>query len=210
MKDTIENTGQEKNKNIAQKIGNWALDHFFRTFAVLAIINFILFTSGKSVPLIISIVAFLLLTLYILIFMIRKIRYHIYKLLNHELTFKSIVIGYVTSAIFIILLFSIVYTTLGPIGIGELRYGSCIDNIELTKESIDQDAFQVRNFGHSIYFSTITFFTVGYGDICPMGVSKIVAALNAFVGNAFTVIILAIAITNYSNKKIRDEKNKND
>jgi hypothetical protein len=54
----------------------------------------------------------------------------------------------------------------------------------------------------------MTFFTVGAGDICPMGVSKIVTVLDALIGNAFTVLILAIAITNYSTNKNSGRKKK--
>jgi hypothetical protein len=41
-----------------------------------------------------------------------------------------------------------------------------------------------------------------------MGASKTLAMLNALIGNAFTVLILAMAITNYSVNKSIEEKNK--
>jgi hypothetical protein len=40
-----------------------------------------------------------------------------------------------------------------------------------------------------------------------MGMSKSVAMINSVIGNAFTVLILAMAITNYSTNK-SEEKNK--
>ena len=40
----------------------------------------------------------------------------------------------------------------------------------------------IPNFLNAFYFSTITFTTVGYGDIIPHGWLKIVAAIEAFLG----------------------------
>ena len=101
-------------------------------------------------------------------------------------------------------------------GAGYLRYGGCIDNTSMTRESILNDPYAIKNILHYPYFSSITLFTVGYGDICPMGWAKTIAVLNAFIGSAFNVLILAIAITNYSTntnderkgKKKRDKKGK--
>jgi hypothetical protein len=93
-------------------------------------------------------------------------------------------------------------------GFGYLKYGSCIDNVDVTRAMIEQDPLIVSNFLHFPYFSTITFFSVGFGDICPMGASKTLAMLNALIGNAFTVLILAMAITNYSVNKSIEEKKK--
>jgi hypothetical protein len=86
-------------------------------------------------------------------------------------------------------------------GKGYLKYGSCTDTNTITDEMINQDPLLVSNFFHYPYFSSITFFSVGFGDICPMGASKLIAILNAIIGNAFTVLILALAITNYSTNR---------
>jgi voltage-gated potassium channel Kch len=71
---------------------------------------------------------------------------------------------------------------------------------------IDSDPLRITEFINYPYFSAITFFTVGFGDICPMGVSKLVSVLNALIGNLFTVLILAIAITNYSENRDNGKK----
>jgi len=42
-----------------------------------------------------------------------------------------------------------------------------------------------------VYFSVITFTTVGYGDIIPIGVSRLVAAVEAFTG-AFAVSLFVV------------------
>jgi hypothetical protein len=177
------------------------------TFVILLIINIFFFTS-RNIPILVDAIAFLLLISYIVIFLITRIQVNIRKLVHHELKFSGIFIAYITSVIFIILLFSIIYWSMTFFGVGYLKYGSCIDNAELSKHIIDSDPLRVREFIQYSYFSAITFFTVGFGDICPMGMSKIAATLNALIGNAFTVLILAIAITNYSANKSNEKKKK--
>lgn len=53
------------------------------------------------------------------------------------------------------------------------------------------------NFGDSIYFSTITFTTLGYGDFSPQGWLKILASLESFLGVINTGFLLA----GYANNK---------
>jgi len=46
-------------------------------------------------------------------------------------------------------------------------------------------------FGNSLYFSIVTFTTLGYGDIIPMGFSRAIAALEAFLGS-FTIALFVV------------------
>jgi hypothetical protein len=197
-----------KNKSLIIRLGEWSLNHFFKTFIILLIINFFFFTSRGSVPIWASIIAFLLLTIYIIIFVVKRIHTNITKLLHHELKFNQILTAYITSVMFIIILFSMMYWGVTVAGKGYLKYGSCIDTTDVTRDMIANDPLRVDEVWHYPYFSAMTFFTVGYGDICPMGMSKTVAILDALAGNAFTVLILAMAITNYSTNKNDEEKKK--
>jgi hypothetical protein len=42
----------------------------------------------------------------------------------------------------------------------------------------------------ALYFSTVTQLTIGYGDIKPMGVSRLVSAVQGLIAVAFTILIL--------------------
>ncbi len=46
-------------------------------------------------------------------------------------------------------------------------------------------------FFNSIYYSVVTFTTLGYGDITPVGASRFVAALEAFIGS-FTLALFVV------------------
>jgi len=51
---------------------------------------------------------------------------------------------------------------------------------------------QPLTFAESLYFSTITFTTVGYGDITPIGTNRLIASIEAIIA-----IILNIAFIGY-------------
>lgn len=49
----------------------------------------------------------------------------------------------------------------------------------------------ISHFGMSIYYSVVTFTTLGYGDVTPMGVTRFIAALEAFIGS-FTIALYVV------------------
>lgn len=56
----------------------------------------------------------------------------------------------------------------------------------------------LQYFFNSIYYSVVTFTTLGYGDITPVGGSRIIAALEAFIGSftlAFFVVVFVKKMT---------------
>jgi hypothetical protein len=55
------------------------------------------------------------------------------------------------------------------------------------------------NFFQAFYFSVVTFTTVGYGDIVPIGLSKLVAIVEAFAG----IFIIPLFIVGLSRKYLR-------
>lgn len=58
--------------------------------------------------------------------------------------------------------------------------------------SSDQSVYKnLSVFFHSLYFSVVTFTTLGYGDITPSGSAKLLAALEAFIGS-FTLATFVV------------------
>lgn len=52
-------------------------------------------------------------------------------------------------------------------------------------------AENLQRLGNCLYFSVVTFTTLGYGDIVPIGTSRLLAAVEAFTG-AFTIALFVV------------------
>jgi len=46
-------------------------------------------------------------------------------------------------------------------------------------------------FASSLYYSVVTFTTLGYGDFTPVGISRAIAAIEAFTGS-FTIALFVV------------------
>lgn len=64
--------------------------------------------------------------------------------------------------------------------------------------AIGTDALSERD---AFYFSAVTYFTVGYGDIVPYGYAKLLSVVEAGIGTVINLIILAMAVT-----RVRDHE----
>ncbi|WP_193331346.1 ion channel [Pseudoalteromonas ulvae] len=63
---------------------------------------------------------------------------------------------------------------------------------ELIQFSLQQSAEQnMSDFFNSLYYSVVTFTTLGYGDITPVGYSRLIAAIEAFCGS-FTLALFVV------------------
>ena len=57
---------------------------------------------------------------------------------------------------------------------------------EMCETSTFDINFLISKFGNALYFTIITFTTVGYGDIMPLNWMKLVVSLESFLGVFFT------------------------
>jgi voltage-gated potassium channel Kch len=113
-----------------------------------------------------------------------------------DLTLGKIFGNYIVFVVSIIFFFAVIYSIAHLLmGWGYLTYNSCSENFDL-KNSLSTDNSLTYSY-NTIYFSSITFFTVGYGDICPMGLSKLISIFNALIGAVFNVIVIGISIAKY-------------
>lgn len=53
----------------------------------------------------------------------------------------------------------------------------------------------------SMYFSAITLFSVGYGDIAPIGIGRIIAVLEALIGYTIPAAFVARAVFDMEKKQ---------
>jgi hypothetical protein len=57
---------------------------------------------------------------------------------------------------------------------------------EMFKNSNFDIHFLISKFGNTLYFTIITFTTVGYGDITPLNWMKLIVSLESFLGVFYT------------------------
>lgn len=84
-------------------------------------------------------------------------------------------------SMYLILISAIMYFLFGVNHSGE------IIQIDLSKPFFDN----VESFFMTLYYSVVTFTTLGYGDITPFGVTRFFAALEAFIGS-FTIALFVV------------------
>lgn len=120
-----------------------------------------------------------------------------------EKSITKLLSAYIISIIGLLLLFSLFYTISTASKTGYLTYSQCHDDFD-KQMMLNDDNIIVSNFGY-VYFSAITFFSVGYGDICPMGSAKFISIINTWLGHAYTVIVLGLAMAIYTKDKKEKE-----
>jgi hypothetical protein len=186
-----------KKQGFFEKISSWTIRHFFITFILLYIATTLSIVSENAI---LSILIGATLIAFITIYLSKTIRENIYKFMHNQLAIKQIIIGYVSTILAFVGLFAILYWGVATWGVGYLKYGTC-SAASVTAQMIANDPGFITDGLNYVYFSVMTFLTVGYGDICAMGsATKIIAMIEALVGNVFTLLILAIAVSNYSRR----------
>ncbi|WP_420800278.1 ion channel [Neobacillus terrae] len=58
----------------------------------------------------------------------------------------------------------------------------------------------IETIESSVYFSAMTLFSVGHGDIVPLGVGRAIAILEALIGYTIPAAFVAKAVSNMENK----------
>ena len=158
----------------------------------LTIIAFDHESIGSSIA---SIVLSAIFTAYVFLFILSILRKSIKSLFKAS-SLWSILISYAIFMFSVIILMSATYSTTEALGKGYIKYGTCSD--EFNQGMIATDTQKSNEY---IYFSSVTLFSVGYGDICPMGFAKVLAVINAFIGNVITVIVMVLVISTYLKRK---------
>jgi hypothetical protein len=90
-------------------------------------------------------------------------------------------VNVITFSLSLIFVCSLCYFALGVMADGVLTSFNMA-------HSLEQNFY---NFVSCLYFSVVTFTTLGYGDITPVGLSRVVAALEAFSGS-FTLALFVV------------------
>lgn len=193
-------TGVEKHVERLTGFGkilfNRPIFKFFIFLVIQIIISFIseFFSGNILLRAVINIIS-ILISIYFVAILVYLIRRWFQRLLNSENIF-ILIASYILLILGILLFLSTLFDLAEILGIGYLKYGICSDSFNSSMIKTDPQAS--KGF---FYFTSITFFSVGYGDICPMGIDKTLAVLTAFIGHLISVIIVVLIINNYIKKK---------
>jgi len=135
------------------------------------------------------------LNILIIVYLVSVIIHVIRKTLSSLMNPKNVwhLIGaYALLLLVLLLIISTLYNFAEITRTGYLTYGECTSGFNPLMISNDPNIS--RDF---FYFSTMTFFTVGYGDICPMGTAKLVSIIGSFIGHVVSVVLIALILNNY-------------
>ncbi|GAA0597788.1 potassium channel family protein [Virgibacillus siamensis] len=95
----------------------------------------------------------------------------------------------------------VVYFTV-IIGFGLIYFILSINQILLVENGELREVSIIASLIHSMYFSGVTLLTIGYGDITPIGIGRLIALIQALIGYILpTAFVLRLV---QSNQKDRD------
>ena len=165
---------------------------------VYVILDFILedFAETTSVRVPLTIVHGLL-AIYFISVMVYVVRHSMRRMVSSRRS--SELIGYyLLFLIGIILMLSTVLNIIELSRTGYITYGKCSDTF--TSSMVKTDPQRSHNF----FYYTAMLFTVGYGDICPMGLAKLFSIITAILGHVLSVILVALIVNNHF--KLREKE----
>lgn len=115
-------------------------------------------------------------------------------LLEHQRTVSSVIFKYFFLTLSVILAFGLFfYLNATMIQSPGLHYSSKDIIAPETQHNLESDVF---------YLSATTYYTIGYGDIVPLGNNARTAAVaEAFMGSLINLIVLAIAFQNLNKRE---------
>ncbi|MCJ8314271.1 MAG: pentapeptide repeat-containing protein [Saccharospirillaceae bacterium] len=91
-----------------------------------------------------------------------------------------------------VVLFSIFFILVCALG---FAYGGVAYNAENIKLSMDHSIWgNAKVLLGSIYFSVVTFTTLGYGDLTPVGMVRVLAAFEAFIGSFTSALFVVVFV----------------
>ncbi|WP_330949674.1 MULTISPECIES: potassium channel family protein [unclassified Virgibacillus] len=101
--------------------------------------------------------------------------------------------------------FEIFYTLLITYGIVIIGFGMIyfilsFDQAILIENGEHRDVGVLGSLIHSVYFSGVTLLTIGYGDITPIGVGRLIALIEALIGYVLPTAFV-LRLVQYSNRE---------
>ncbi|SHG52956.1 potassium channel family protein [Ornithinibacillus halophilus] len=82
------------------------------------------------------------------------------------------------------------------IGFGLIYLILSFEGIILVENGELRDVNVVGSIIHSMYFSGVTLLTIGYGDITPIGIGRLIALIQALIGYVLPTAFVLVLVQN--------------
>ncbi|QKY68266.1 potassium channel family protein [Lentibacillus sp. CBA3610] len=87
------------------------------------------------------------------------------------------------------------------LGFGFIYFMLSMNDVLLVEDGELREVSVIGSMIHSFYFSGVTMLTVGYGDITPIGIGRLIALVQALIGYILpTAFVLKLVQNNQENR----------
>ena len=95
--------------------------------------------------------------------------------------------------------------TIVILGFGLIYFILSFEGIYLVEGGELRQVSPIGSMIHSFYFSGVTMLTIGYGDISPIGIGRLLALIEALIGYVLpTAFVIQIVTTNQNQDRAQD------
>ncbi|SFB16960.1 potassium channel LctB [Lentibacillus halodurans] len=92
------------------------------------------------------------------------------------------------------------------LGFGLIYFILSMNHILLVENGELREVSILGSIIHSLYFSGVTLLTIGYGDITPIGIGRLIALVQALIGYILpTAFVLKLVQSNQQNRDRRQD-----
>lgn len=90
------------------------------------------------------------------------------------------------------------------LGFGLIYFVLSMNHVLLVEDGELREISVIGSLVHSFYFSGVTLLTIGYGDITPIGIGRLIALVQALIGYVLPAAFVLKLVQN--NQENRDRK----
>lgn len=87
------------------------------------------------------------------------------------------------------------------IGFGLIYFALSFQGAVLMEDDVVEEVSPMGTLIHSMYFSGVTLLTIGYGDIVPIGIGRVIALIEALIGYLLPTAFVFRLLSSHAEQK---------